>query len=165
MKKWSALDYNEAWRSCYYVFWRFRDVWQKVQPFLVEICKLRPYKATFVFSLLPSDCEARTGYCKWFQESVFSGFLDPGSVSFWRCVAHFTCINNKIKKTGAQKFLMLSKKCHCTIYTCDLMRNYAKRLIGPVYSSRNNFRKLYEIESIALLSKDGTYTYISWKQM
>jgi hypothetical protein len=42
-----------------------------------KLWKLRHYKTTVVQSLLPPDCEARIWYCRWFQESVFNGLLDP----------------------------------------------------------------------------------------
>jgi hypothetical protein len=32
--------------------------------------------------LFPSDWEVRTWYCKWFQEFVNSGFIDPKRVFF-----------------------------------------------------------------------------------
>jgi hypothetical protein len=32
---------------------------------------------TVVHSFLPPDCQARIQYCRWFQESVFNGLLDP----------------------------------------------------------------------------------------
>jgi hypothetical protein len=42
-----------------------------------KLLKLQSYKTTVVHSLLPPDGEVRICYCRWFQESVFCGRLDP----------------------------------------------------------------------------------------
>jgi hypothetical protein len=44
-----------------------------------KLLKLRPHKTTVVH---PPHCEARIRYCRWFQESIFKGLLDP-EVTFY----------------------------------------------------------------------------------
>jgi hypothetical protein len=43
---------------------------------------VRPYKTTVVRSFLPPDYEAWIRYCRWFQESVINGLIDPELVFY-----------------------------------------------------------------------------------
>jgi hypothetical protein len=43
----------------------------------IKFLKLSPYKTTATHSLLPPECKARIQYCRWFQELIFNGLLDP----------------------------------------------------------------------------------------
>lgn len=58
-----------------------------------ELLKLRPYKIRAVQQLFPLDWEARSRYCRWFQESVANGILDP-ELLFFSDEAWFTLKGN-----------------------------------------------------------------------
>jgi hypothetical protein len=54
-----------------------------------------------VHSPLPSDCGARMQYCWWFQESVFSNFLDP-ELAFYSDKMWFTL--NAYRRSLSNKY-------------------------------------------------------------
>jgi hypothetical protein len=47
-----------------------------------KLLKLKPYRTTMVHQLLPPDAEARINYCRWFQQSVYDGMVDPDLVFY-----------------------------------------------------------------------------------
>jgi hypothetical protein len=62
--------------------------------------------------MLP-DCEAGIRYCRWFQESVFNGLLDP-ELSFYSEETWFTlsgCVNSQNSIYWSTEILMLFMKC------------------------------------------------------
>jgi hypothetical protein len=58
-----------------------------------ELLKLRPCEIRAVQQLFPPDWEARSRYCRWFQESVANGILDP-ELLFFSDEAWFTLKGN-----------------------------------------------------------------------
>jgi hypothetical protein len=47
-----------------------------------KLLKLKPYRTSVVHQLLPPDAEARINYCRWFQQSVYDGMVDPDLVFY-----------------------------------------------------------------------------------
>jgi hypothetical protein len=47
-----------------------------------KLLKQKPYRKTMVHQLLPPDAEARINYCRWFQQSVYDGMVDPDFVFY-----------------------------------------------------------------------------------
>jgi hypothetical protein len=47
-----------------------------------NLLKPKPYRTTVVHQLLPPDAEARINDCRWFQQSVYDGMIDPDLVSY-----------------------------------------------------------------------------------
>ncbi|PSN33354.1 hypothetical protein C0J52_27713 [Blattella germanica] len=59
-----------------------------------KLLKLKPYKIRNVHNLLPPDSVARIEFCRWFQQSVYDGSLDPG-LTFFSDEAWFT-LNGRV---------------------------------------------------------------------
>jgi hypothetical protein len=59
------------------VFWLLSMEWQKNSSGWHSFLKFRSSKTTAVFSRLPPGCEAKIQCCRWLQELVFNGLLDP----------------------------------------------------------------------------------------
>jgi hypothetical protein len=80
-----------------------------------KLLKLGFCRTTVVHSLYTPDCKARISYCRWFQESLFKGILDP-EITFYS-ETRFTLYGyvNRITDIGAQEVLMLFIKCFCMI--------------------------------------------------
>jgi hypothetical protein len=57
------------------------------------LLKLSPYKVRVIQEFFPANWKARSRYCRWFQESVTNGFLDPELV-FFSDEAWFTLSRN-----------------------------------------------------------------------
>jgi hypothetical protein len=62
-----------------------------------KLLKLKPYRTTVVHQLLPPDAEVRINYCRWLQQLVYDGMVDPDFV-FYTDEARFHlsgCVNSQ----------------------------------------------------------------------
>jgi hypothetical protein len=107
----ARLGYIEARRSRYYrdyVFWPFSDFWQKVQFILVESCKLRPFKATIVYSLFVQIAKQELDTIGGLRNQYPVDFLTQNSFSSNDvCFTSLGYVNNQIKgywSTNSSRF-------------------------------------------------------------
>jgi hypothetical protein len=56
-----------------------------------KLLKLKSYRTTVVHQLLPPDAEARINYCRWFQQSVYDGMVDPDLVFYTSVSSKWLC--------------------------------------------------------------------------
>jgi hypothetical protein len=71
--------------------------------------KLQPHKTIDIHSLLPPDHKARILYCRWFQEFLFIGPLDPEFMFYSGevCITLSGHTNNHNNMYQTEKILML----------------------------------------------------------
>jgi hypothetical protein len=72
----------------------------------IKLLKLQPYRTAVIHSLLPPDYKARIQYCRWWQESVFSGLLGPEHM-FYSDVVQFT-----LRDINSQNNILEHKNSH-----------------------------------------------------
>jgi hypothetical protein len=116
---------------------------------VTKVTALQNYNHTLPFS---SRWQSKNLYSSWFQELVFSGLLNPEHTFYsdevWLTLSG--CVN-KITYMGAQKILILFKKMPLHDLRVGVMSVVSvRRIIAPVFFSRNKFRMLCEIDSVSL---------------
>lgn len=79
-----------------------------------KLLKLWPYRMTVLYSLLPSDYEARHWYWKHFQQSVSNGLLYPELVLFCWNMVYIKWLHNQTK----QQTLVHRKSSCCPCGAC-----------------------------------------------